>query len=578
MTASVRLDDAQRRVAEAAADERLFVTAGPGSGKTETVSARIDYLVDDQGLAGNEILVISFSRAAVEAVQRRQRSGGRSWAWVTTIDSLTSRLLSDQGEEFEKLGFDARIDRLLRILGEGPDEEILSDVCHVIIDEVQDVVGRRARLIAALLLALPASVGFTMLGDPKQGIYDFQLDEDEGEPDALLHSARVMGATEVGLRGQYRADTRDAARAMATRGGHDGTGWLREMQRFVSSMPSFDSRALAEEVARQEGTIAILTQSNAQALTTAKALHGAGVPAELLARASDRPIDPWLAAILGEGPESLTMDSFVEAVADRAPIDPTEAWGLCRRITRADTKFLNVRQLAQRLAMGVVPVALTSARRRITISTVHRAKGLEFDHVFLLDPEEWYVQDAEDLARTLYVAITRPRRRLFLFQDDPNARRWKTDPRTERAYRTNFRGKGTTGFEIRGSDWRGTRPPGADDDPTATRSRLLELAAEGKPVPVDIRLDAYGSTLREPKYDAYVDDLLIGTLGDSFIHGFTRRTGDSRGRWPDFRSVHFTGVETVAGPPQIGQVVGGNGLWLSPLIVGAASLDWSTHE
>ena len=45
----------------------LYVTAGPGSGKTETVSARIQYLLDEEGLSGQEVLVISFSRAAVEA-------------------------------------------------------------------------------------------------------------------------------------------------------------------------------------------------------------------------------------------------------------------------------------------------------------------------------------------------------------------------------------------------------------------------------------------------------------------------------------------------------------------------------
>lgn len=571
---SVELDAGQRRVATADLTERLYVTAGPGSGKTETVSARIDFLVEEEGLAGNEILVISFSRAAVEAVQRRQRQGdGRAWAWVTTIDSLAARLLNDLAEEVTGMKFDARIDRLATLLGADPDEDVLPDVQHVIIDEVQDVVGRRAELVATLLAALPESVGFTMLGDPKQGIYDFQLDEESSDPYLLLYRARDLGATEVGLNGQYRAATADARSAMALRGrGVDDLRWAREMEAHVATMPSLPADQLSDQLALLGGTIAVLTQSNAQALTTARNLYGTGTRAELLSRAADRSIDPWLAEVLGDAQRSLTRADFLELVADRAPIEADEAWGLCRRVTRARTQFLNISELAQRFAMGIVPVALTRARDRVTISTVHRAKGLEFDHVFLLDPLQWYGDDDADRARILYVAITRPRRRLLTFQPGTKDRWWKTDRRSDRAYRTGFRGRGTTGFEVRGSDWRSIQPPGSHEDASVAADKLGELARAG-PIPVEVLFDAYSSTERRPVYRAVVDGVTLGTLSEQFVEALTRRVGTSHVRWPDIKGVYFTGLETVAGPLQDGPV-GRNGLWLSPLIVGPAELDW----
>ena len=572
-----QLDEGQRTVANAAVGERFYVTAGPGSGKTETVSARIRYLLEEEDLSGEEILVISFSRAAVEAVQRRQRlNGGRSWVWVTTIDSLAARVLLEEGVDITELGFDARIKKLTGMLAEEGVEDLLPDVRHVIIDEVQDVVGIRANLVVHILDRLSTNVGFTMLGDPKQGIYDFQLDEAFSDPDLLLQSAREIGAVEVGLCGQYRAASRDAERAMKLRGrGRTDLAWIGDMRGFIADMPSFDSDGLADQLKEMHGSIAVLTQSNAQALTVARDLYVREIQAELLARSTDRSIDSWVADVLADAPGSLTKDQFHDLVGARASIDCDEAWFLLRSITMSKTKFLNVRDTAQRLANGIVPVALTRQRSQLTVSTVHRAKGLEFDHVLLLDPGEWYGEQDSQFGRTLYVAITRPRRRLFAFQRQFADRYWKTDDRTERAYRTNYKGKGTTGFEIRGTDWRELAPPGTDDDPAAAQAVLKELASANLPVRVDIRFNAYESTLSRPRYDAYWDDVCIGTLDDQFTQAFLRQLGGAvRNNWPEIAGTFFTGVETVAGPPQTGPV-GGNGLWLSPLIVGPATLDWS---
>lgn len=102
---------------------------------------------------------------------------------------------------------------------------------------------------------------------------------------------------------------------------------------------------------------------------------------------------------------------------------------------------------------------------------------------------------------------------------------------------------------------------------------LRSLAAAATPVPVEIRFNAYESTLSRPRFDAFVDEVHIGTLGDNFIEAFNRRLG-RHASWPNVAGTYFTGVETVAGPPQAGPV-GGSGLWLSPLIVGPAELDWS---
>lgn len=568
------LDADQARVAAASAHERLYVVAGPGSGKTEVVSARIAHLTEAEDVAGESLLVISFSRAAVEAVQRRQREHSPySAAWVTTLDSLTSRMLTDAGIEVEGLGFDTRIKRLLTALRESPEvREQMEDVEHLIVDEVQDVVGLRADLLAALLEALPDSAGFTFLGDPLQGIYDFQQLPGSLTAEAVRARAVLLGAEVVELHGEYRAQTNDATIAMATRLNGAIRPWIHAMQIYVDAMPKLESSGLVEWIDRCTGTVAVLTQSNAQALLVARELYAAGIPAELLGPALNRPVAPWIAHDLGDAAATLDRDSFFGRMLEVGEETALERWLALRRLTRANGALDTV-AVARRLAAGIVPPSLYAERRRVTVSTIHRAKGLEFDRVLLLHPDSWYATDDEDdYARSLYVAITRPRIRLLTLSAPKTAERWHADKRTQRATRSPWGKKGISGFEIRGSDWRTASPPDVDDEPERAQEILADLDPDGPPRAVEVRCNPYDSTSLRPCYDAYLDDRRVGTLGDEFLEDFIRRTGRCD-KWPRLGGLFLVGAETVAGPVQHGPV-GRNGLWLSPLIVGPAALDW----
>lgn len=570
------LDEDQRRVAEAATHERLYVVAGPGSGKTETVSARLAHLSEDEELAGDSLLVISFSRAAVEAVQRRQRKNApHTAAWVTTLDSLASRILTDAGGDVTGLGFDDRIKALLKALPDNPDvSSQLASIEHLIVDEIQDVVGLRAELLVALLRTLPSSAGFTLLGDPLQGIYDFQLTPGSLTADDVRNHAVELGAEIVHLHGQYRAQTRDARKAMAIRGDGRLVPWIHSLEDHVNSMDRLAPDQISEWITRTSGTLAVLTQTNAQALLVARDLHSLGIDAELLGPAQDRPVAPWIAHVLGSAPAQLDFDSFSSRMSNVEEETIRERWLRLRSLTRPSGRSIDVGKVASRLAAGIIPVGLRSERRRVTISTIHRAKGLEFDRGLLLEPGAWYRSegDHEAYARALYVAITRPRNRLFTSTPPKDSVWWGQDRRTQRATRTPRGKKGIVGFEIRGSDWRTNTPPDAVGDPERAQELLAGSTENASPQPVEVRFNPYASTSLRPSYDAHLDGQRIGTLGPSFQDDFCTRTGRAD-RWPDIEGLYLAGVETVAGPKQSAPV-GQNGMWLSPLIVGPASLKW----
>ena len=105
------LTDEQREIAETL-DRPLFVAAGAGSGKTTTLTSRVVWaLTPGSGEDGkpylesiDELLVITFTRAAASEIKERIRSALRSAgleqealkvdnSWISTIHGMCSRLL-----------------------------------------------------------------------------------------------------------------------------------------------------------------------------------------------------------------------------------------------------------------------------------------------------------------------------------------------------------------------------------------------------------------------------------------------------------------------------------------------------
>jgi DNA helicase-2/ATP-dependent DNA helicase PcrA len=261
---SFALDEAQRAAAFIDPEERQVVTAGPGAGKTEVVAALVEHLVEKGNLEPTEeLLIISFSRAAIEAVRRRLRSGtgAARLAPVRTLDSLAAMALSDLStEEVVWRGYDKAIVRATELIEEGG-WDYLDGLGHLVVDEVQDVVGVRARLLLTILRRLPDEAGFTLLGDSAQALYAFS-DGDRG--DDLLTSVRSMNSVvERPLVAEYRSRSADAAEAAALRipflAASDDLARLRIVEGFLPQLPSL---GMIEEEApilnRWEGRTAIL--------------------------------------------------------------------------------------------------------------------------------------------------------------------------------------------------------------------------------------------------------------------------------------------------------------------------------
>ena len=89
--------DPQQRAA-ATADGPLLIIAGPGSGKTRTLTYRIAHQIMDRGLAAGNFLAITFTRRAAQEVQDRLAGLCPGQPTVTTFHGLGLRILREHHE------------------------------------------------------------------------------------------------------------------------------------------------------------------------------------------------------------------------------------------------------------------------------------------------------------------------------------------------------------------------------------------------------------------------------------------------------------------------------------------------
>jgi DNA helicase-2/ATP-dependent DNA helicase PcrA len=592
------LDESQRRVAEAPADARLIVTAGAGQGKTEVVAARLRHLIEEEGLSGtDDLLVLSFSRAAVAAVQSRVRGDGSVAAvTVRTFDSLASRLLVEAGEEVEGLRFDPRIRAATDLLGK-PDSDVptVDLLRHVVVDEVQDLVGDRAELVLALLRRLDADAGFTVLGDPLQAVFDFVLDESKSSLTSpqLLDALRAhLGAADLRLEHHYRAQTAEARAVIGLgdrmRTARSGRSRLNKVRHHVDGLPPIGTLdGLVRLLPRWAGRTALLCDTNGQAMVISRELDEQSVPHRLRRPAEQLSVPSWVAAVLADSPtrhvDRVTFDRMVD---ESGLVVPDTAWRTVKATERRRRapRELDLVELATHIAAGDVPVELADAGDAdVVVSTVHRAKGLEFENVVVVEQPEASSDEPDDAdderARELYVAVSRARCRLATVTS-PSTRGLYRDRRPPGRWVHGYKSWQTNAFEFRLPDVERKRPYGDDPETAQEVQRLLRSELSAASLPVEGRLDPRRSTPSAPVYELSVRGhpvaITSAGFGAALMQRLNRVWRNHPGPPVALHGLRTDGVETAAGPPMAGDRLGVGrwGLWLAPRIGGLAHLKY----
>ncbi|MFI7038603.1 UvrD-helicase domain-containing protein [Microbispora rosea] len=615
----------QRAVVEQPASAMTLVTAQAGAGKTHTLVRRLDRLVAEEDLTAGEILVLTFSRAAVRELKSRLAKYGDAARHVRaqTFDSWALDLLmrvDAQGSWLEK-SFDARIEGAQQAIDNGLADELYEhDLRHVVIDEVQDLVGARRELVEALLDRFDC--GFTVVGDPAQSIYGFTVknpSERRQETNRFfewLRSTFGEDLTELSLTDNFRARTDEAKtaldfgprlRVLSESGNLDGERHYNDVRKVLTGVMNFGGfdELAADALTSFTGTTAILCRTNGQALMISEKLHAVGVPHQLQRSARDRVAPMWLGLLLARSHgASLNRGKFDEWVGELPMAEgsnPDVLWRILQRTGtgRGSDRLLDLARLRSALAAGRLPDELIAQPpARLVVSSFHRAKGLEFDRVLVVDPGPLREKSAEDKSkkvdkdpaeesRLLYVAMTRARYELYLVPG-VDMRNIRIHDVTERWGRYFFQRWRRDGLELQGGDVTTEYPAGSVDfeaDASDLQHYLATAVRPGDSVELERVYPEPIGLLESPPYLIKHEGRPIGTASEKFRRDLYRflKLGPSfvPYSFPSLISgVRVDTVETVAGNEAAGirAGVGQHGVWLAPRLIGLSTFTWDKKE
>lgn len=442
----------QSDIINAPLQQSMLVLAPPGTGKTHVLIQRIATVLLDGRISdpAHEMLVLSFTRATVAEVRKRlaakigtEASDDLRYVSVTTFDAFATRVLAQCGREDllsssairqGESSFDARIRSLADLLefpaGVEAVREIIGRLKYLFVDEIQDLVGPRARLVLRLIrIVLGGGGAVLVLGDPAQAIYDYQ----DATPDSrkFLEGLRELVLTqgrELHLKEFFRfADPAmnrfviSLCEAVGTDGSSPDGEALRRLLYKSGSPVGFN---MVPSYISSEGAAAILTRNNAEAHQIVTWLRKNEIPCEHHRGAAGGTWPPEIAMVfLGWKQERISWDALDRRVA-RLSTEPAGSSVMAVRellieCGAADDDGVDLLRLRQILGTERPP-QMQLQTPGIIVSTVHRSKGLEYERVLLLEPDAQPQDSAKpEELRILYVAATRARREIRLLTREP---------------------------------------------------------------------------------------------------------------------------------------------------------------
>jgi ATP-dependent DNA helicase RecQ len=412
-------------------DSRIIVVAaGPGSGKTRILVHKLASLLMMEDVKHEQLLMLTFSRAATTEFKKRLLAliGNAShYVEIKTFHSYAFDLLGRVGSltdsnQVVRMALD-RIER-----NEVDTSRITKTV--LVVDEAQDMHVHEYHLIKALL-DRNEEMRLIAVGDDDQNIFEFRGSSSK----YLLELLQNPGAIKYELIKNYRSKSNlvqfanEYAKSISGRMkttpivAEDSTNGTITITRHHSGNLI---KPLVEDILQTElsGSTCVLTSTNEQALQVASLLGKHQMPVKLV-----QSNDGFNLVNLAE---LRFFVSQTEQTGNVAVIDE-ETWASAKR--RLKDKFSRSTNLD--LCLSILETFESIQRKRkyrsdfraflleskledftkesgetILVSTIHKAKGKEFDNVFLL--LESFNTDKEESKRQLYVALTRGKSHLTI--------------------------------------------------------------------------------------------------------------------------------------------------------------------
>lgn len=406
----------------------IVVPAAPGSGKTRVLVHKLASLLLLEDVKHEQLLMLTFSRAAAtEFKQRLMELIGNAahFVEIKTFHSYCFDLLGRIGNLEDSKNVVARAAMLIN-QGDVVPSKIGKTV--LVIDEAQDMGSAEYELVKAIM-SRNEEMRVIAVGDDDQNIYEFR-GSDSGYMYRLTQESgsRLIEMTEnfrssihiVNCANEFLKSITQRIKTKPIIPIREDKGWVGITRHTTKYM----YQPLVEElIQHQGGTSCVLTQTNDEAVIVMALLQKYGINSKLI-----QSLDGLRFCNLIE------MKYFQKYIDSRikTPLISQELW------EEAKEKTFTMYENSQSLIYVKRCVELFEQVNKakyysdfkefvfessiedfcdvssadVVISTIHKAKGREFDNVYMLLADNFVKDDF--LMRRYYVGMTRAKNRLFI--------------------------------------------------------------------------------------------------------------------------------------------------------------------
>lgn len=411
----------------------IVVAAGPGSGKTRVLVHKLASLLLMEDVKHEQLLMLTFSRAA--ATEFKQRLIGlignaAHFVEIKTFHSYCFDLLGRIGNLDDAADV---VSRAAEMIESGDVEPSKIGKTVLVIDEAQDMGAAEYQLVRAMM-SNNESMRVIAVGDDDQNIYEFR-----GSDSSYMYMlTKENGSRFVEMTENFRSSRSTVAFA---------NGFAGQLQHRIKSTPVIPVRTeegtvevvrhcagcsmyepLVNELLRRRGggTVGVLTQTNEDAAILVALLHKKGIDCKLIQsmdglRFCNIAEIRYLLKYISRNLNSQVIGEELWKNATEATFShysgSTSLVYVKRCLEQFEKTFKHryFTDFKEFVFESSVEDFCDLSGAEVVVSTIHKAKGREFDDVYMLVNDRFTLDDKQ--LRRYYVGITRAKNRLFIHTD-----------------------------------------------------------------------------------------------------------------------------------------------------------------
>lgn len=432
------LSTTQLKIINDKESKNIVVAAGPGSGKTRILVHKLAALVLMEDVKYEQMLMLTFSRAATTEFKKRLLKligNAAQYISIKTFHSYCFDLIGRIGS-LEKSG--GILDDALKKLKNAEIEASNYTKTVLVLDEAQDMDEKEFQLVKTLM-DLNEDIRVIAVGDDDQNIFEFRganskyikiLIKEYGAKQYELIENYRSKENLIHFTNQYVKRIPDRLKSMEIRAVQKGEGLIKIVKYKSANlvMPLIDN-ILLEKIS---GSTCVLTKSNEEALQITSLLLKSGVNAKLIQsndgfnlynlieirsfinllnngfdNDKERYIyneENWNNAkkkLVNTYKNSINLEASINMINDFEKINPKNKYKTDFECFVRETKLEDL---------------YSENNETIYVSTIHKAKGREFENVFLILDN--FVLNSIEANRQIYVAMTRAKEKLIIHYND----------------------------------------------------------------------------------------------------------------------------------------------------------------